>query len=167
MYRAGHTNAAAQGVLEFLVGETSPEQIADLKIPQFVKEALLTLKDVADSSIGDDYSRSYLTAGLVARKFGEAAQEIKDNYDNPLYQKWLIALLRGMKTSAQPFSQQTYDTMLSFLELDKSALLQNEILQTLAFRVHNVEEVGINTRINPDFPLALDSLLVVMGREDF
>ncbi len=167
LYKAGHTNAAAQTSLEALLRETKPADIENLKAPQFVKETLLTLRDIADQHMGDEYGRSYLTAGLVARKFKEAAQEIKDHYEDPKYKPWLVALLRGMKNSSQPFSQETYDVMLSFLDLDSARSLQQEIIETLASRIHNQEQLGINTRINPDFPLALDSLEKILKREDF
>lgn len=167
LYKAGHTNAAAQRSLEALLKKAEPTTIGTLDAPQFVKEALLTLKDIAGQPMGDEYGRSYLTVGLVARKFREAAQEIRDNYDNPKYKTWLVALLRGMKNSSQPFSQETYDVMLSFLDLDNSLSLQKEIIETLASRIHNREQLMINTRINPDFPLALDSLQKILGREDF
>lgn len=167
LYKAGHTNAAAQRSLEALLRVTDQSEIEALNTPKFVKEALATLKDIADQPMGDEYGRSYLTAGLVARKFKEAAQEIKDNYDNPNYKTWLVALLRGMKNSSQPFSQETYDVMLSFLDLEHSRSFQQEVIETLASRIHNQEQLGINTRINPDFPLALDSLEKILKREDF
>lgn len=167
LYKAGHTNAAAQGSLEVILRNTDEAIIQTLNTPQFVKEALLTLKDIADQPMGDEYGRAYLTAGLVARKFREAAQEIKDNYNKPEYKDWLVALLRGMKNSSQPFSEEAYEIMLSFLELDQSLSLQQEIVETLASRIRNQEQLGINTRINPDFPLALDALQKVLEREDF
>ena len=166
-YKAGHTNAAAQGSLEAILRNTDAAAIQTLDTPQFVKEALVTLKDIAEQPMGDNYGRAYLTAGLVARKFKEAAQEINDNYNKPEYKDWLVALLRGMKNSSQPFSQKTYNIMLSFLELDQSLSLQQEMVETLASRIHNREQLGINTRINPDFPLALEALQKVLEKEDF
>lgn len=168
LYKAGHTNAIAQGVLETLLRKTSVEEIDALDAPDFVKDALLSLKDFHGNLQEDSYGRSAVTATLITRNFVGAAREISENWEKPGYSSWAIALLRGMRNSKQAFGKEAYEAVVSFMDLeDKGNDLQKEVVSALAFRIGNREELGIERRINEDSSLALETLSQLMRRSGF
>lgn len=167
LYTAGHTNAAAQRAIESLLRQRSAEEINNLGTPQFVKDSLQTLKTIAESPMGDEYGRSFLTTGMISQRLREAIAEVRDHYKDPNYRPWLIAILRGSKNSQQPFSEDTYQAVLSILDLDNSASMHHEVINALAFRIHSQGVLGINEKINNDFPIAIDTLGKLLERSDF
>lgn len=168
LYKAGHTNAAAQGVLETLLRKTSVEEIDALDAPDFVKDALLSLKGFHGNLQEDSYGRSAMTATLITRNFVGAAREISENWEKPGYSAWAVALLRGMRNSKQMFGKEAYETVVSFMDLeDKGNDIQKEVVSALAFRIGNREELGIERRINEDSSLALETLSQLMRRSGF
>lgn len=167
LYTAGHTNAAAQRAMESLLRQRSVEEINNLGTPQFVKDSLQTLKTIAENPMGDEYGRSFLTAGMTSQRLREAIAEVRDHFEDPNYRPWLIALLRGSKNSQQPFSEDTYQAVLSILDLDNSASMHHEVINALAFRIHSQGVLGINEKINNDFPIAVDTLGKLLDRPDF
>lgn len=167
LYTAGHTNAAAQRAMESLLRQRSVEEINNLGTPQFVKDSLQTLKTIAESPMGDEYGRSFLTAGMTSQRLREAITEVEDHYEDLNYRTWLIAILRGSKNSQQPFSEDTYQAVLSILDLDNSAFMYHEVINALAFRIHSQGVLGINEKINNDFPIAVETLGRLLDRPDF
>ncbi|MBI3341993.1 hypothetical protein HY024_02625 [Candidatus Curtissbacteria bacterium] len=163
LYPAGHTNAVVQSDLMTLLEKTDPATIDAQPIPQFAKDTLLLLKNMAGIDM-DAYSASYRTAGFVAEKAEEAIAELLENYDNPTYRKWAAALLKGMR-NAQNLYPAAYENIDALYERDSN--LQQEILATLAFRIHNQEELGTIARINSDFPVAVEAMLKIMKSPDF
>jgi|GEM_PF-6297294 len=168
LYKAGHTNAVAQGVLEKLLRGTSAEEIGALDTPDFVKDALQSLKDFHGNLQEDSYGRSAMTATLITRNFVGAAREISENWEKPGYPTWAVALLRGMRNSRQAFGKEAYGAAVSFIDLeDKGNDIQKEVVSALAFRIGNREELGIERRINEDSSLALETLSQLMRRSGF
>lgn len=167
LYSAGHTNAVVQGVLENILRRTQQENIDTLGLPEFVRESLSLLRDLADDPMGDNYGRSYLTAATVAGRASQALAEIQKHPQDPSYEKWTRAILSGMKNSSQAYSKETYDQIVALLETEGSRHFQDEIVEMLALRIHNREQLGITTRINPDFPVALETFVNLMDSPNF